>query len=187
MSKKSAKGQLRILAIDPGHNGAFVWWDGERVRYEATPLRDPTAKVKEVDFEKICVFLKDRPDHIYLERANSFGMGMKAAFNYGRGFGAIEIAIRLAQIPVTLVEPGKWVKEMTEGVDANLKPKVRAWLAFQRLFPQLIGQVPRTKVTKRNKEGVPHDGVVDAQLMAEFGRRKLGGNSLPPPASVKDF
>lgn len=103
--------------------------------------------------------------HIYLERAMPMAMGAKHAFNYGRGFAAIEIAIQELKIPVTYIEPRKWQKEMFQGIDSRLKPKEQSLIAVERLFPQYLDSIP-----KRPK-GKYHDGAVDALLIAEYGRR----------------
>jgi hypothetical protein len=118
------------------------------------------------------------PKHIYLERAVSFGMGIKGAFNYGRGFAAIEIAIKLAKVSVTYVEPNKWTKELCEGIDKRLKAKERSLIALRRLFPRGINGITK------NKNGKLHDGMVDALLIAEYGRRKQG---IDRKLSPKDF
>lgn len=163
---------MNILAIDPGYAGAFVLFDGKNFQCSPMPLiRD--GKDKAVDFQSVLTFLtlmKDKVGiHVYLERAMSMGMGSTGAFNYGRGFATIEIAIQLSNIPVTYVEPGKWTKVMHEGISKDLKPKAKSIIAVKRLYPQLIKHIP-----KGPKSGKMDEGVVDALLIAGFGLRQLG-------------
>jgi len=152
-----------VLGVDPGLSGAFVLMeDNELLEYSLMPLEN-----KEISFKGVLQILHDyQPDHIYLERAVSFGMGTKSAFNYGRGFAAIEIAIGLSGIPVTYIEPSKWTKIMHEGVSADIKPKIRSVIAFERLFAHLSERIPKSKTGKY------HEGVLDALLIAGYGIRK---------------
>ncbi|CAM6004909.1 unnamed protein product [Sphagnum balticum] len=160
---------MMILGIDPGLEGAFVLTDGERVVCDKMPIQDG-GKNKEIDFTGVCKLLNKAAQlgvkHIYLERAMALAMGSSHAFNYGRGFGFIEIAIKLSSIPVTYVLPQQWQKEMFEGVSVDLKPKARALIAIERLYPLLVEKLP-----KKPKGGM-HDGFVDALLIAGYGLRK---------------
>jgi len=152
------------MGIDPGNKGAFVVLCGNKVDAVAMPLENG-----EISYPLIIETLeKLAPDLIFLERAVAFGMGTKGAFTYGRGFAAVEIAIQVCKIPVTYVEPGKWAKEIFQGVDSRLKPKERGKIALQRLFPKLLSTLPA------DKKGNIHEGVRDALMIAEYGRRQVG-------------
>lgn len=161
---------MRILGIDPGKSGAFVLHKGDALDWAVMPLDGES-----IDFKKIVDLIAGfSPDHIFLERAIPFAMGSKGAFNYGRGFAALEIAAQLASRPMTYVEPAKWTKEMFAGIDTRMKPKERGRIALKRLFPSLVDTLPT------DKKGNVHDGVQDALLIAEWGRRRL-------PMSLGDF
>jgi crossover junction endodeoxyribonuclease RuvC len=55
--------------------------------------------------------LLHRPEHAFVERAQALPrQGSSSGFKYGRAVGAIEAAIMLAGIPLTIVEPGGWKK-----------------------------------------------------------------------------
>lgn len=158
-----------ILGIDPGKAGAFALLFGELAIF--APM--PTNEQGEISYDIVKRFLGSVAGmagglipHVTLERAIPMAMGSKHAFNYGRGFAALEIAITENKLPVTYVEPNKWTKEICEGIDTNLKPKARSLIAVKRLFPQFIESMP-----KGVKSGKLHDGVVDALLIAEYGRR----------------
>lgn len=163
----------KILAIDPGVTGAFVVTDGVAfVQSHEMPVvlygRD-----KAVTFDGVHRLLQNIKIehgllHVYLERAVPMAMGSKSAFSYGRGFEALVIALSIHKFPVTQIEPNKWTKEMHEGISADLRPKVRSMIAVKRLFPQLVGMLP-----KRVKTGALHDGPVDALLMAGYGLRRF--------------
>lgn len=152
-----------VFAIDPGQAGAIVWYDGKDFEHWPMPLKN-----KEVDFYAVRKILKrDADAHVFLERAYGGQMGSSGAFNYGRGFAALEIAVMTCKNPVTYVEPAKWCKVMHSGISSDLKPKVKSIKAIERLLPKLCKKVPK------NKNGKMHEGVVDALLIAEYGRRSL--------------
>jgi hypothetical protein len=153
-----------VVAIDPGQTGAIVFYNGKDFQFFYMPLKDK--KTKDVDFLELRRILKKFPDvHVYLERAAPHAMGSKHAFNYGRGFATIEIAVMICRNPVTYVEPAKWSKKIHEGISQDLKPKAKSVIAVRRLLPKLFGKIPKSKTGKL------HEGIVDALLIAEYGRR----------------
>lgn len=159
-----------VLGIDPGFGGSFVLTDGESIEIFDMPLII-NGKEKSIDFDAVHEILWGiQQNHgsipILLERAVAFGMGAKHAFNYGKGFAALEIAIQLLAFPVTYVEPNKWAKEMHAGISNDMKPKAKSLVAVKRLFPKLVASLPK------NKNGVLYDGPIDALLIAGYGLRK---------------
>jgi hypothetical protein len=160
---------MKVLAVDPGINGAFVLTDGKGFfKYWQMPVT-VSGKDKSVHFQGVQEILgKVGTVHVYLERAMPMAQGMKQAFSYGRGFEALVIAINLSGLPVTFIEPSKWTKEMHEGISSDLKPKAKSLIAVQRLFPKLVMYLP-----KKPKGGLA-DGPIDALLMAGYALRKMG-------------
>lgn len=104
-----------------------------------------------------------------LERAQaSPQMGVVSAFTFGRGYGALRMALTAARVPFDEVQPRKWQQAMgcLSGGDKNIT-KRRA----QQLFPNV-------KVTHF---------IADALLMAEFCRRVDNAKAapmVPPTKSV---
>lgn len=93
-----------------------------------------------------------------LEHAQAFPkMGVSSAFNYGKGYGAMIMALTSAEIPFDIVVPRKWQAALSclSGGDKNVT-KRRA----QQLFPS-------TTVTH---------AIADALLMAEYCRRLRVGD-----------
>lgn len=184
-----AGGKL-ALGVDPGFSGAFVLTDGVGfVKTWPMPLVVIPGGDRTIDFDGVHELLTDifeehRP-HVFLERAVPMAMGSKGAFNYGRGFAAIEIAIQLIGMSVTYVEPAKWAKYMHEGLSTDLRPKAKSLMAVRRLYPRLI------KVLPTNTKGNLLDGPIDALLIAGYGiRRGLvsgGGVSKESPAQDDFF
>lgn len=159
--------ELNIIGIDPGKEGAFVVLrNGEMTASMKMPLNQD----REVDFDAVADFLggyADHPTHVYLERAVPMAMGSKHAFNYGRDFAKLEVALHVKNIPTTYVEPNKWSKVMTEGISKELKAKIRSRLAVERLFPKEAKTIPT------NKNGKMDEGIMEALLIAGYGQRKM--------------
>lgn len=159
---------MKIMGIDPGLTGAIVTLYPGGVSIDKMPIRT-TGKDKEIDYDGLLSLLENiEPDHIFLEKAFPMAMGSKHAFNYGRGFAAIEIAIVTTKFPVTYVLPKEWTKIMHEGINADLKPKAKSIIAVKRLCPDLLADLPM------NKKGALNDGPIDALLIARYGARQLG-------------
>lgn len=185
MTKKGlGANPFSVIGVDPGLAGAFVITDGAGfIEVHAMPVITE-GKDKAVNFSMVNNLLgRIREKHgripVFLERAVSFGMGTKGAFNYGRGFEAVSIALSLHEYPLTLVEPGKWTKEMHEGSQADLKPKARSQIVVRRLFPQLVGKLP-----VRPRGGLM-EGPMDALLIAGYGLRRLNPLLKVPPFDPK--
>lgn len=105
-----------------------------------------------------------------------FGTSKATAFSMGHQAGAVEMACVALSIPFIKVPPKVWQKEMFLGVDEILKQsksgksqvrdtKAMALIAVKRLFPTV-------KLIFGERATKPHDGLVDALLMSEFGKRK---------------
>lgn len=160
---------IKVLGIDPGNEGAFVLYDGSTAQTWMMPVTKESGATL-VDFNGVHGLLWDLQgmvDHVFLERAVSFAMGVKGAFNYGRGFASLEIAIQILHMPVTYVEPGKWTKTMHEGISSDLKPKAKSLIAVKRLFPKLVSELPQ------NRNGKLLEGPIDALLIAAYGLKRL--------------
>lgn len=135
------------LGIDPGMSGGIAW------------IRDGVAcavKMPETHRDILDVFLEIRaegPCFAILEKVHSMpGQGVVSAFTFGKGFGALEMALTAAGIPFEHVQPQKWQKHMgclTKG-DKNIS-KSKA----QELFPAL-------KITH---------AIADSLIISEYNRR----------------
>lgn len=157
------KTQKTVIGVDPGLTGAIVHYSGDTFKHWLMPIDDE----RRVDYDELVKIFKSiskSKGHVFLERAMPMAMGAKHAFNYGRDFKAIEIAIQTTGLPVTYVEPNKWCKVIHQGVDKRLKPKAKSMVAIKRLLPKLYEDVPKSPKAQN-----PHEGVVDALLIAKYG------------------
>lgn len=126
-----------IISIDPGQAGGIAVYDAvndrlmEVVAMPATPLELLSFLSKYGGEETIC----------YLERVGGIpGMGASAMFNFGKGFGHIEMALLSSGIKVVEVTPQKWQKVLQLGAKGNSTTsqwKNRLKTKAQQLFPNV--------------------------------------------------
>jgi crossover junction endodeoxyribonuclease RuvC len=91
--------------------------------------------------------------------------GGASNFKTGKGFGLWLGILAAMQIPYEIVTPQKWKKELLAGTD---KSKGAAINKAQALFPGV-------SLLRTDKCRTPHDGMAEALLIAECGRRMKGG------------
>jgi hypothetical protein len=163
------------LGVDPGKHGAFVAileTPTPTVHTNIMPLvgtKRPTVDLTEV--YAILSGYQELADpgriHCYVEKQQPLPpkMGGGAA-NYARGYnlGLLEGVLVAISMPYTIVSPRRWQADMLADVEGT-DTKARAVRVARRLFPSL--DLRRSELAKK-----PDSGVVDALLIAEWGRRK---------------
>lgn len=101
-----------------------------------------------------------------LEKVNAMpGQGVVSMFNFGQNYGFIQGVLKAYGIPYELVTPQKWKKEFSCTSDKNTSIEV-----CKRLFPGV-----NLKATERCRK--EHDGMAEALLIAEYGRRHYNDKS----------
>lgn len=158
-----------IVGIDPGKSGAIVAL-GEN-GYDGYVLIPMPLSGKEICPKGISAALHaitfEGDTHIFIEHAQAMPKnGSVAMFNYGCGFGYLIGVCAHAGYPFTLVKPRQWQKVMHQGADQSADPKDRSAQVVHRLFPNVTFK----KTPRCTKD---HDGMIDALLIAEYGRRAL--------------
>lgn len=154
-----------ILGIDPGQTGGLVVLDEKGDLLDKLVM--PTIG-SHIDLKLLHVWLTaDDPfSHCFIEKSQPMPrQGVSSVFKYGRTFGMIEALVSAAGIPYEMVTPQKWTKEMHKGIEKSIPPKDRSRIALSRLFPEVD-----LRVSERAKK--PHEGLMDALLIAEYGRRQ---------------
>lgn len=148
-----------VMGIDPGVKGAAVLLDSAGSVISAMLLEDLDCQTF------IALFTEHAIDHVYLEKAQSFpGQHASWMFSYAVGFGKLLGWLEAAQATYTLVAPVTWTKALHKGCTAK-EAKGKSLEAAKRLFPKV------KLIT--GKGHVPHMGIVDALLIAEYGRRNF--------------
>tara|TARA_R110002153_G_scaffold3000_3_gene14217 strand:- start:794 stop:1294 length:501 start_codon:yes stop_codon:yes gene_type:complete len=103
-----------------------------------------------------------------LENASKHSPGVLALCSTWYSLGCVETVLKISGTRYDLINPQKWQKEfwtrpkMPKGT--KFDTKAAALNAANKLWPG-------TDWTKSERASKPHDGIVDAALLAEFARR----------------
>lgn len=160
-------------AIDVGKDGAIVILENKDIILKlVTPTIGNQIDLSEI--RNILSAYRGNDIHVVVEDVHAiFGASAKATFNFGWSLGILEGVLSGIGIAYTKVAPKVWQKEMWQGVPTIYKAgkktvdtKATSLLAAKRLFPN-------EDLRKSYRATLPHDGIVDALLMAEYCRRKL--------------
>lgn len=144
----------KIIGIDPGvHGGIAVYSCDSKKVIEVVKMPDTP--------KELLAFLKiyQKNSVCYLEHVQGIpGNGASQMFNFGKGFGYIEMALLACKIPYTEVTPQKWQKVLQlghKGTKTTSQWKNKLKIKAQQLFPS-VG-----KITLE---------VSDSLLILEYGR-----------------
>lgn len=170
------------IAIDIGKFGAIHIIDKTHVNPGETWSRKMPMIGDEIDYHELNRLLEPYANGngiVVFEKLGAiFGSSKATAFSMGHQAGAVEMVCVAHSIPYTKILAKEWQKEMFTGVDSVMKKstlskkgetrdtKAMALIAVKRLFPGL-------KLTFGEKATKPHDGLIDAVLMAEYAIRKF--------------
>lgn len=161
------------LGIDPGLTGAMVALNrhGEVVfakHFEPNVEKQFDAHLfSDWITELRCIDAATNRILAAVEKVHAFpGQGVSSTFKFGCTYGKILGVLAAKLIPYELISPVEWCGVMLAGEDKE-QGKNRARLVAQRLFPEV-----NLKVKKRAI--MPHSGLADAILIAEYLRRKNG-------------
>jgi len=145
----------KIIGIDPGATGGISVYSCDLKRIiEVTKM--PSTPQELLSFLRIYKF----NSVCYLEKVQGIpgAGGASQMFNFGRGFGQIEMALIANQIPFTEVMPQKWQKELQlghKGTKTKSQWKNKLKEKAQQCYPYL------KKITL---------DVSDSLLIVEYGR-----------------
>lgn len=147
--------ELITIGIDPGKDGAMAIIAPETTYVIPFSESEYTKELCYLDSERYRLFC-------VLEHVGARpGQGSVSMFNFGANFGFIRGLLSANRIPYELVRPQKWKKHFSCTSDKNTSIEVA-----KRLFPNIdLRRTPKCKG--------PHDGICEALLMAEYGRRVL--------------
>ena len=149
------------IGIDPGKNGGIA-----KINTDTGFVKTVTFSEESLISELEGYFMFDKsPLRCVLEKVNAMpGQGVVSMFNFGQNYGFIQGVLKAYSIPYELVPPQKWKKEFSCTSDKNTSIEV-----CKRLFPNV-----NLKATERCKKD--HDGIAEALLIAEYGRRHYNYN-----------
>lgn len=143
--------RTKLLAIDPGQKGGLAVMDLTEHKIIAV-TKMPATPTDLLDF-----ITRYGVDVCYLEKVGGMpGQSGSAMFNFGKGFGHIEMALLALHIPTVTVTPQKWQKHFQLG---SSKGKTKTeWKNILKAKSQQL--YPNIKVTL---------DIADALLIAEYG------------------
>lgn len=152
---------MKFVGIDPGKSGGLAIIDTDGGQPTVTALafdpKYPKSYVETIQELSLCAA------HCFVVVENVHAMpkqGVSSSFNFGRGFGWLIGLLDFGGLPYELVNPQKWKKEFSCTSDKNTSIDVA-----KRLFPNV-------NLMRTDRCSKPHDGICEALLMAEYGRRK---------------
>lgn len=159
---------MRIIGIDPGKSGGVAVLDKEGKIILVDVLDDAAWFASFVREQRLA---EDGELRIFLEKAQVFAKnGAVGMFNYGVGFGELLGVLATLAISHELVPPQTWTRAMHAGHLTSNVAKDRSRHVVKRLFPAEDLRNPNAP-----KSIKAHDGIIDALLIAEYGRRKMRG------------
>lgn len=126
----------KIIAIDPGKNGGIAVYSVDKDRLIEVVNMPETPKDLLTYLSKYQTNSK-----CYMEKVGGLpGMGGSAMFNFGKGFGHLEMSLLCRNIPTMEVTPQKWQKCLQLGNRGNKsksewKNKLKA--RAQQLYPDV--------------------------------------------------
>ena len=154
---------IYYIGIDPGKNGGIgiLAVNNNQLVSEFTYAFDETTLINILDELQYSYCCRCTLEHVHAMPKQ----GVSSTFNFGMNFGFIQGVLKAYGIPYELVTPQKWKKEFSCTSDKNTSIEV-----CKRLFPSV-----NLKATERCKKD--HDGIAEALLIAEYGRRHYNGKS----------
>lgn len=149
---------MHYIGVDPGKKGGLAYLREGEVSYEAMPssLKDINRFFFEVSIKS------DSQVTVVMEKVGPMPkQGVTSMFTFGAGYGALQMAAVANGCRLLLVTPQEWKKVILAGTDKTKDSSIRV---CEYLFPtvNLVPQGCRK----------PHDGIAEAILLAEYGRRQ---------------
>jgi hypothetical protein len=178
-------GNVNILGVDPGLRGALVLLspEGRVLQKHVMPVREEggldlqgLGRLLSRVCEQTQIALLERPNGTMMTRGKGPFAGNRSVaseFNFGKTCGQIEGMLAAFQIPYVLVAPVSWSSALYKGQDRKLPSWHKALVCAERFFP-----IEDFRASTRAQK--PHDGIVDAALLATFGRMALERSPLIP-------
>lgn len=151
-----------VMGIDPGNKGAVAILTAAGELVEVWDMPTLEVKVGKATKTRISAQLLahelrnwDNVLRCHMEAVSSSPqMGVSSAFAFGEGFGVVKGVLAALQIPLVLVPPAKWKRDMglNQSKDGSRALAIAKW-------PRHAGEFKLVK----------HDGRAEASLIALWG------------------
>ena len=165
-----------FLGIDPGATGAvaLIRTDGSVTFWDTPVVHIKSGKKTKTEMNAFAAseLLEEIRDgnndtvFVTIEKVSSMpGQGVASMFSFGKNFGTWLGILAALKFPLQQVAPVSWKKKIMSDMG---KEKDASRVKAMQLFPN----------TQRDLNLVKHHGRADALLIAEYGRRQLGGAEI---------
>ena len=156
------------LGVDPGKSGGLAMISTQENYIYMQTMPDNFIELREFFRKAKECTIFEKGIHCWLEKAQTMPkQGIVSAFNYGKHFGELCATLALLEIPYSMVSPIKWTKAMHSNAGPAPTAKAKTLMVARRLYPK-----EKFLATARSK--VPHNGMVDALMIAHYGMQ-FGG------------
>lgn len=161
---------MHILGVDPGKSGGAVLMDKYGDILELEGFRPDAQNNFDLDgFSEMILTWKQKysPFIAFVEKVHAMPkQGVVSMFSFGKTYGMILGVLHAYDIDVTDVTPSQWTRKMHQPETRHMMSKERSVAVAMELWPGLD-----LRISKRARK--PHDGIVDALLIAEYARKNL--------------
>ena len=147
---------MYYLGVDPGLHGGYALLENNEVKiaraFDRGEFLDLINDLMRAQQATRCCLedVSARP-----------GQGVVSMFHFGVIFGWLKGVLDLGEISYQEIRPKTWKKEF--GLNSDKKKSIDVCL---QLFPDVeLKRTPKCRI--------PHDGIAESLLMAEYARRKL--------------
>jgi len=152
-----------VIGMDPGLSGGLAAVTPEGLQLRTMPVYEADKRCF-IDEREVVRWLTDHALQgalVFIEAVHAMPkQGVTSMFTFGTGWGQLRGICAGLGLPYELVRPQEWQRAMLSG-----QPPGSEYLVASRLWP-----LAEWRASERAKK--PHSGLVDAALIAEFGRRK---------------
>jgi hypothetical protein len=155
-----------IVGIDPGLDGGLAAISPDEMVLSVMPVVSAGTRrlIDEQAFVQWLTPFAIKKAKVFIEAvASRPGQGVVAMFTFGTGWGLVRGICAGLGMSYELVRPQEWQGSLLRG-----QPQGSEYLVASRLWPSAAW-----RATERSSK--PHSGLVDAALIAEYGRRRLNG------------
>jgi Holliday junction resolvasome RuvABC endonuclease subunit len=145
-----------FVGIDPGQAGGIAVIDEHGKLYDHVPMPDTRKGMSD-----LLRNLEGRNVVAVVESVHSMPkQGVASTFKFGKGYGTLLGICTALDFKLLEPTPQAWKKAMLVGTDKSKNASIQV---CENLFPTAILVQPRCRK--------PHDGVAEAILLAEYGRK----------------
>lgn len=160
---------MMTCGIDPGISGAIVYLGVDDFTGHPMPLT-PDGDLDLEEINSILRFYADKTHTVYLERTGMRrDQNAQSAFKSGYNMGIFEGLLIGAGLSYRVVEPKRWSAMFPHGVEE--KDPAKRYQAIKLARRAIVQKLfPRLDLRKTERSTVPDSGLVDALLIAAYGR-----------------